>query len=386
MSSDDAAVSELEEVREPKPTMIDQCTVECLVCLMDVSFMMDARYLFCCGQIICFKCFNQWFHKDEETIGTCPHCRVVNCDSRSVTAILPQLIDSGKMWAHYYLAWHLLRTTRDYKAWFDQLLLAEQGGDIRACVFVGLAYLKGSGVTLDLEKGREYLAKGSALGIETCSYYLATTYLDIDNDQVIRYMTLALHQNCLSATFQFGYWHLTGKQNVPIDEARGLELLKIAADGRHKYAQFFYGMKLFLKRDFQETIKYLKMALDEEDSHPMKILMMNDKEVLASDEAMLAIATSYSSIGDPLSGYLWVSKVLCNFPESSLITHATTCRDGIKGVISNVCGCCYSNREEMKAPLMMCNGCHTVFYCSKKCQTENWVSHKEFCKSMKELL
>ena len=41
---------------------------------------------------------------------------------------------------------------------------------------------------------------------------------------------------------------------------------------------------------------------------------------------------------------------------------------------------CYCCRVSIAAPLLRCNGCELVAYCSRDCQNTNWNTHKDLCK------
>lgn len=47
------------------------------------------------------------------------------------------------------------------------------------------------------------------------------------------------------------------------------------------------------------------------------------------------------------------------------------------------CGSCSLLRDEK---MLMCSGCCAVYYCSQKCQKDDWIAgHKQDCESLKEL-
>ena len=50
------------------------------------------------------------------------------------------------------------------------------------------------------------------------------------------------------------------------------------------------------------------------------------------------------------------------------------------------CATCYRPHDPSEHKLRPCNGCHSVFYCGRECQTKNWKKeingHKQVCKKL----
>ena len=47
-----------------------------------------------------------------------------------------------------------------------------------------------------------------------------------------------------------------------------------------------------------------------------------------------------------------------------------------KGTVCNSCGL-------IKPETFRCSGCKAIRYCSKECQKDDWLEHKDFCKSLR---
>ena len=51
--------------------------------------------------------------------------------------------------------------------------------------------------------------------------------------------------------------------------------------------------------------------------------------------------------------------------------------------MSHQCNCC--GRVETQVPYQRCSQCQVVWYCSRRCQKEQWLNHKNICQAIKEL-
>jgi hypothetical protein len=48
------------------------------------------------------------------------------------------------------------------------------------------------------------------------------------------------------------------------------------------------------------------------------------------------------------------------------------------------CTVCQRSEQVGGGRLLVCNGCHAVVYCSKKCQKSHWKAHKKMCQRMQQ--
>ncbi|KAF7349482.1 MYND finger domain containing protein [Mycena sanguinolenta] len=46
---------------------------------------------------------------------------------------------------------------------------------------------------------------------------------------------------------------------------------------------------------------------------------------------------------------------------------------------TNSCSACLKTEKDIGRPMRICSNCHSVFYCSKECQSQNWPAHKPMC-------
>ena len=51
--------------------------------------------------------------------------------------------------------------------------------------------------------------------------------------------------------------------------------------------------------------------------------------------------------------------------------------------MSHQCNCC--GRVETRVSYQRCSQCQVVWYCSRKCQKEQWLNHKDICQAIKKL-
>ncbi|KAJ7301889.1 hypothetical protein DFH08DRAFT_94828 [Mycena albidolilacea] len=49
-------------------------------------------------------------------------------------------------------------------------------------------------------------------------------------------------------------------------------------------------------------------------------------------------------------------------------------------ILQTFCSTCMMSEKDLGQQLRTCGKCHTVWYCSKECQTQNWPDHKPTCR------
>ncbi|KAJ7263501.1 hypothetical protein C8J57DRAFT_1333682 [Mycena rebaudengoi] len=54
-------------------------------------------------------------------------------------------------------------------------------------------------------------------------------------------------------------------------------------------------------------------------------------------------------------------------------------RSVLRNIVQAVCSTCLMSEKDLGQQLRKCGKCHTVWYCSKQCQTQNWPDHKPTC-------
>jgi len=393
-----------------------QLTTECGICLQNIP-MMHTGNSACCGAVECYPCYKKWFFKHPGVRATCPHCREPHVMEDEVIAkFTHHALTGNKAWAYYNLAQYYMgrdgRIPVDTSKGIEYYLRALELGDLRALHYLGCHYGSGHGVPESMSKSIEYMMQGSSAGIEVCTFDLATVYSteDVemefrDDTKAVQYMTLACQQGSLEASLTLGEWYIKGQFGLAVDEAKGIELVKKAADDGLQQAQFFLASHYFKKDQFRYTplcIKYCEMALrelEETDEHyivnVLKPLSPKNRDLtrfmLATRYTTGGIARSAFSVFD---GYLWFKTYLKKHDSSCI--ECVDAADGCEGiaranrnvadvyrVMSTICaGCGTKSPQQLK----VCTGCRVARFCNTECHRAGWDAHKKTCKAIREVL
>jgi len=379
-------LSTLSTSAEAPPLVCGQLTKECPICFRDVDIM-STCYLACCGLEICIQCCDTWFLKNGMvTRETCPTCRTPHYTDVQRTAFLLKHL---KPWAYYELAQSYMSgdgVPRSSEEAFRHMVLAEQGGEVRAFVQLGIFYQQGFGVSQSDEKAIECYKKGSNAGIGICSYNLGMLYMN-RNDVVNmeHYLRLAVHQKSIPAYHVLGKCHLYGNYGIANDESKGIELLTMACDEGYRMSELTLGVYFFQTKQSVKSLDYLKASLDEKKQRKEYNLCYD----LSPDynEAMFYTACSFMDMGHVYHSYYWFKKFCMVSGESQMRRDAKL---GMESIEKATAGCCSNdNCDRVKTPggtpLMICTGCRLAHFCNKECQRSDWAEHKEICKALKGL-
>lgn len=394
---------------EETPT---QLTTECGICMQNIPVMHTVN-LACCGAGDCYPCYYQWFFKEPGVRGTCPNCREPHVMRDEVISKLNTALERNQSWAYYSLAQYYMGRDGvlpvNVSKGIEYYLRAYELGDLRALHYLGAHYGSGRGVTRSLSKCIEYLMTGSSAGIEVCSLDLAIVFSSEekvrDDTKAVHYMNVACQQGSFEACLDLGQWYIKGQFGLAVDVAKGIQLIKNAANNGLQQAQFFLASHYFKNLDFIYTplcIKYCKMALielKETDEHyilnVLKPLSPSNRDLVRFMLGVLytsgGIASSAFSVFD---GYLWF--------KTYLKGHATSCTecvgtdngcvgivkanrniDDVHRVMSRICaGCGMKSQEQLRK----CSGCRVARFCTPNCQRAAWDAHKKTCKAIKEVI
>lgn len=362
-----------------------QLTVECLVCLDDAPLMRTVN-MCCCGQIICVKCYNKWFlDSGTRTRATCPTCRTPHYYDYERTVLVKGHIEAGKSWALFEEAGSQFNQGNHAKS-LELLLRAQEMGENRSLIYLGLHYEKGRGVTKSLDEAIKYYTRGSDAGIEMCSYNLGMVYYKKeDSEKALHYMKVALHQKSEPSYYTLGLWNNEGKCGLPKDEEKGHELMILAADSGFQLAQLWLGIFYFErgpKQSIELSLKYLHMSL--ETVEKPRDYCVNYVDSIESKHAMFYIGMCSLIQGDAqLIAYYWFKRYLSTNPTEpeKVVSSAMTMMQRVTQSLYTQCDHCSKTNCELKS----CGGCRASRYCSKKCQSESWTDHKDLCKKIRKL-
>ena len=188
---------------------------------------------------------------------------------------------------------------------------------------------------------------------------------------------------------------MEGECGLPVDKAKGIELITKAAEDGLQIAQYnlgyYYWTANGVEKSIPVAIKYLKQSLVElqKKDRGQKI---NHLYPLGRHLSMYYLGICYSEDGPDQSlveAYYWFKNYLLTQPASSkgdaIEEFAVKKIDELDKVLPYQCSHCRKRRES-GLPHLACTGCGVAAFCSKDCQAAEWASHKEVCGKMKEVL
>ena len=184
----------------------------------------------------------------------------------------------------------------------------------------------------------------------------------------------------------------------PVDKAKGIELITMAADNGLQIAQANLGLQYYngngVEVSYSLALKYFKLALTELQENDKKY-SLNGLSPLSDEQRnniMYVIASCYLGNGpdqSAIDSYYWFKKYLSTHPSSckgcDKELRAKKLIDAINKDLTSRCSTC-NKKKGGDLPMMICSGCRVVSYCTKECQRAGWGSHKEICKQLKELI
>lgn len=165
----------------------------------------------------------------------------------------------------------------DYDETFKWYKMAADNGDFTSQIYVGVAYLAGSGTPQNAAEGLSQLKKASDQGAYSASEILATLYydghdgLDIprDIDEGIKWHKLAAEQGSASSAVKLGGLFSTGDSSLGIHKNgnEALKYYKIAADQTGDDGLLYVAGLCYLgvhgcTPNMAEAKKYVQLAAD----------------------------------------------------------------------------------------------------------------------------
>lgn len=169
----------------------------------------------------------------------------------------------------------------------------------QAITNIGLLYLKGEGVAMDIAKAKKYFEKGISLNSSSSFFNLATMYqnaigVKLDNDKAIEYFKKAANLNHEGACFRLALTFLKDKTNKELLK-EGFSYMVKAAQNNSLMAKiqlkgFSKDKKIVSKKnkDFYEKTKEKQIAVinDALDRYIRPVLKNDGGNILLVDVVM----------------------------------------------------------------------------------------------------
>ena len=140
--------------------------------------------------------------------------------------------------------------------------------DTQIQLFLGMVYLLGKYVTIDIQKAIHFFLLSANLNNSQAQFYLGLIYSseefnNFDIEKAISYYTFASKQNNVKAQFNLGQIFSTGKY-MKQDIKKAIYYFTLAANQNHQGAQFnlghIYSSGEYTKRDINRGIYYYTLA------------------------------------------------------------------------------------------------------------------------------
>lgn len=170
------------------------------------------------------------------------------------------------------------------------------------------------------ELGLEYVKKAAEFeDFIEARYYLSTLYLKSEEpDEVnlgMKILKECVDESFSEALYSYGELLYNGKAGLPKDEEQGLRYVRRAADAGSLKACYYIGKIYKLKNDFNNALRYLKIAADKENSVAIyeyaRLLITGPRDVRDQETAieyLEKIATEDNQIAMNLLGSVYVGR------------------------------------------------------------------------------
>ncbi|MDR2219666.1 MAG: SEL1-like repeat protein [Methylobacillus sp.] len=179
---------------------------------------------------------------------------------------------------------------------------AAEQGDIAAQYYVGMMYRYGYGVEKNYETARKWFIKAAEQGNPVAQYYAAYIEIEILNSKsysdeeamprikdVVKWLDKSAAQGDAYAQFGLGALYRDG-EGVPKDEAKAVELIRLAAEQGLANAQYtlgnMYASGEGVKEDKAEAAKWYKKAADQGHAYAKRYYdeLRRDDDTIRDDE------------------------------------------------------------------------------------------------------
>eukprot|EP00985_Skeletonema_marinoi_P013824 scaffold6904_cov140-Skeletonema_marinoi.AAC.6 len=366
----------------------------CPICLEDVPItcLNSVEYFWCCGNFICFQCFQASFAGGQLRMKNCPCCREeIFVATEEKVRQTEQLAKRGRPWAQAIMGERYLygfSVQVDVQEALKWLKLAAEQNHPDAIRMIAQLHHGVYGKVKEVEqchiKARALMKEAADLGnLKAQRNYAMMCRLGQggpeDKSEAAHYYTLAYSQKGLS---------------FEKDEIAPLEISDDLRDevlhaGLFLGIYHYYGEGGFTKNVF--IAKYYLEEHVKESEKQCAYLGSNAYMYLAACLMELQERTFGRNItGYIIPGYTSVPRAISLYRESVKLgidspnKYAQHSKEVLKNLVTQLkrfCGNCGVASEDIpEGMLKACGRCNSIWYCGKECQTEHWkAGHKSDC-------
>ncbi|KAK1739040.1 hypothetical protein QTG54_010356 [Skeletonema marinoi] len=373
----------------------------CTVCLEDVPItsVSCVQYFVCCGNFICFQCFQASCAGGQLRMTNCPCCREeIFVALEKVVRQVEQQAKRGRPWAQTQMGIYFLEGSscshgdvvhhkvdvREALKWFK--LAAEQRHP-DAIRNVAQLHLDMYGKVKEVEqcqiKARALMKEAADLGnLRAQRNYAMLCRLGqggpVDKSEAAHYYTLAYSQKGLS--FEKDEVSPLASNDLP-DEVlhAGLFLGIYHYYGNGGFTKNLHIAKYYLEEHVKESEKQSSNVLPDAYMYLAACLMELHECTFGRNVPDYSVP-GYSSVPRAMSLYRKSIKLGIGYPNE-YSQHSKEVLESMVTQMSRFCGNCgVASKDTPEGKLKECGRCHSTWYCGKECQTEHWkAGHKSDC-------
>eukprot|EP00984_Skeletonema_dohrnii_P015885 scaffold6970_cov82-Skeletonema_dohrnii-CCMP3373.AAC.2 len=371
----------------------------CPICLEDVPItcLDSVEYFWCCGNFICFQCFQASFAGGQLRMKNCPCCREeIFVATEEKVRQTEQLAKRGRPWAQAIMGERYLYGSSiphehhkvDVQEALKWLKLAAEQNHPDAIRMIAQLHHGVYGKVKEVEqchiKARVLLKEAADLGnLKAQRNYAMMCRLGQggpdDKSEAAHYYTLAYSQKGLS---------FEKDEIAPLQISDDLRDEVLHA-GLFLGIYHFYGdggltrnvftAKYYLEEHVKECEKQCAYLGSDSYMYLAACLMELQERTFGRNITEYSIP-GYSSVPRAISLYWKAVKLGIDSPNK----YAQHSREVLKNLLSKLkrfCGHCGVASEDIpEGMLKACGRCHSTWYCGKECQTEHWkAGHKRDC-------
>eukprot|EP00984_Skeletonema_dohrnii_P005079 scaffold1786_cov104-Skeletonema_dohrnii-CCMP3373.AAC.10 len=365
----------------------------CTVCLEDVPItcLNSVQYFVCCGNFICFPCFQASCAGGQLRMKNCPCCREeIFVALEKVVRQVEQQAKRGRPWAQANMGIYQLEGSScghgdavhykvDFKKalkWFKLAAEQRQPDAIRIIAQLhGGVYGKVKEVEQCQIKARALMKEAADLGnLRAQRNYAMMCRLGEggpkDNSEAAQYYTLAYSQKDEVSPLKIS-------NDLPEEVLHAGLFLGIY----HYYGIGGFTKNLHIAKYYLE--EHVKESEKQSGSTGPKAYMYLAACLMELHECTFGpkyTVPGYSSVPRAMSLYRKSVKLGVGNPNGCS-QHSKELLESMVTRLSKFCGNCgVASKDILGGKLKACGRCHSTWYCGKECQTEHWkAGHKSDC-------